>query len=549
MPQPIIPERITIHLGSPNSDAQNVSESFQDYIKNVASSEIYPTWPEEAIKANILAQISVALNRVYTEYYRSMGKDFDITNSPAYDQTYVFGRDIFDNISRITDEIFDSYIRREGFIEPLFAQFCDGIELTCPGLLQWGSVELAESGLNYEQILKNYYGDNIEIVKNVPVANVDGTAPAVPIVLGDTGRDVELIQRKLNRISQNFPGIPRISNPDGFFGEDTLAAVEKFQEVFNLTVDGKVGHATWYKIQFAYNGVKKLSEISSEGIRLSDIDTRFSDTLTQGDSGDGVLALQYYLSYISLFVPTVSSVSYDGAFGELTANAVRSFQKTYGLPETAVVDRLTWDSIENVYYGILREMDYKFKEGAILPFPGRVLRQGIEGDDVRALQEYLNYIARVYTSIPTVDADGDFGNATALQVKAFKSAFGYNNDNERVTPQIWNAITSVYDDLYESESPAMASVTESKSKAHAYRLSPKDTGEDVIILSSMIKQLEEYYWGVSDIRISSYYGENLVRSIRAIRRILLLGDADYADEELLIRLDKELRAIRKEKSQ
>ena len=549
MPQPTIPEKIVVHLGSPNSEAQNVTESFADYIKNVASSEIYPTWPEEAIKANVLAQISVALNRVYTEYYRSMGKDFDITSSPAYDQTYIFGRDIFENVSRIVDEVFDSYIRREGFVEPLYAQFCDGIELTCPGLLQWGSVELAESGLNYEQILKNYYGDNIEIVKNVPVENVDGTAPPVPIVLGDTGRDVELIQRKLNRISENFPGIPKIQSPDGFFGEDTLAAVKKFQEVFNLGVDGKVGHATWYKIQFAYNGVKRLSEISSEGIRLSDIDTRFSDTLTQGDSGDGVLALQYYLSYISLFVPTVSSVSYDGAFGELTANAVRSFQKTYGLPETAVVDRLTWDSIENVYYGILREMDYKFKEGAILPFPGRVLRQGIEGDDVRALQEYLNYIARVYTSIPTVDADGDFGNATALQVKAFKSAFGYNNDNERVTPQIWNAITSVYDDLYESESPAMASVTESKAKAHAYRLSPKDTGEDVIILSSMIKQLEEYYWGVSDIRISSYYGENLVRSIRAIRRILLLGDADYADEELLIRLDKELRAIRKEKSQ
>ena len=549
MPQPTIPEKIVVHLGSPNSEAQNVTESFADYIKNVASSEIYPTWPEEAIKANVLAQISVALNRVYTEYYRSMGKDFDITSSPAYDQTYIFGRDIFENVSRIVDEVFDSYIRREGFVEPLYAQFCDGIELTCPGLLQWGSVELAESGLNYEQILKNYYGDNIEIVKNVPVENVDGTAPPVPIVLGDTGRDVELIQRKLNRISENFPGIPKIQSPDGFFGEDTLAAVKKFQEVFNLGVDGKVGHATWYKIQFAYNGVKRLSEISSEGIRLSDIDTRFSDTLSQGDSGDGVLALQYYLSYISLFVPTVSSVSYDGAFGELTANAVRSFQKTYGLPETAVVDRLTWDSIENVYYGILREMDYKFKEGAILPFPGRVLRQGIEGDDVRALQEYLNYIARVYTSIPTVDADGDFGNATALQVKAFKSAFGYNNDNERVTPQIWNAITSVYDDLYESESPAMASVTESKSKAHAYRLSPKDTGEDVIILSSMIKQLEEYYWGVSDIRISSYYGENLVRSIRAIRRILLLGDADYADEELLIRLDKELRAIRKEKSQ
>ena len=545
MAQPIIPETITIHLGSPNSDAQNVTESFADYIKNVASSEIYPTWPEEAIKANILAQISVALNRVYTEYYRSMGKDFDITNSPAYDQTYVFGRDIFDNISKITDEIFDSYIRREGFIEPLFAQFCDGIELTCPGLLQWGSVELAESGLNYEQILRYYYGDNIEIITNVPVASVDGTAPQVPIVLGDTGRDVELIQRKLNRISENFPGIPKIKNPDGFFGEDTLDAVNKFQEVFNLTRDGKVGHATWYKIQFAYNGVKKLSEISSEGLKLSDVDTRFSDILKVGDTGDGVLALQYYLSYISLFVPTVSSVSYDGSFGKETENAVKSFQKTYRLPESGVVDRLTWDNIENVYYGILKEMDYRFKEGAILPFPGRVLRVGIVGDDVKAMQEYLNYIARSYPTIPTVTADGDFGEATAAQVKAFKNTFGYNSDNERVTPQIWNSITSVYDDLYENAT--QTSVAAVETAAHGCLIKEGDTDDDVIILSSMIKMIEEYYFGASDIKVSSYYNKETARSVRNLRKMFLLSEHNFVDEELLLRLDEEVRAIRMNK--
>ena len=545
MAQPIIPEKIVVHLGSPNSDAQNVTESFSDYIKNVASSEIYPTWPEEAIKANVLAQISVALNRVYTEYYRSMGKDFDITNSPAYDQTYIFGRDIFENVSKIVDEVFDSYIKREGFVEPLYAQFCDGIELTCPGLLQWGSVELAESGLNYEQILKNYYGDNIEIVKNVPVANVDGTAPAVPIVLGDTGRDVELIQRKLNRISENFPGIPKIKTTDGFFGEDTLEAVKKFQEVFNLTVDGRVGHATWYKIQFAYNGVKKLSEISSEGIRLSDIDTRFSDTLKLGDSGEGVLALQYYLSYIALFIPTISSVAYDGSFGKQTQDAVLSFQKTYGLPETGTVDRLTWDNIENVYYGILREMDYKFKEGAILPFPGRILRLGITGDDVKAMQEYLNLIAKTYNTIPTVEPDGDFGQATAAQVRAFKTAFGYSNDNERVTPQIWNAITSVYDDLYESSSQAFATVKNIEPRG--YIIKPGETIDDVYILSSMVKKIEEHYYGFSNLRITSYYSNDLARSIKAIRRIFLLSDADYADEELLKRLDSEVRSLRDSK--
>lgn len=448
MAEPIIPEKIVVHLGSPSSDAANVSESFPDYIKNVASSEIYPTWPDEAIKANVMAQISVALNRVYTEYYRSMGKNFDITNSPAYDQTYVYQRDIYDNVSRIVDELFDSYIRRKGNVEPLFAQFCDGVEIQCAGLEQWGTVDLANRGLNYEEILKSFYGDDIEIVKNVPVKNLGGSVPPVSIVEGDTGSEVELIQRKLNRISANFPGIPKIPNADGFFDESTLDAVKKFQEVFGLTPDGIVGKATWYKIQFVYNGVKKLSEISSEGLRLKDVNTSFGTALKEGDKGDGVLALQYYLSYISLFVPTVSEVDYDGDFGQKTTSAVKSFQRTYGLEESGVVDRLTWDNIENVYYGILRDLDYTFKEGRILPFPGRVLRIGIEGDDVRALQEYLNYISSKYTAIPRITVDGSFGEATANAVLEFKRIFGYPTENERVTPQIWNAIASIYDDLY-----------------------------------------------------------------------------------------------------
>ena len=152
--QPTIPENIVIHLGAPNSDAPNVTETFPDYIKNVASSEIYPTWPEQALRANILAQISVALNRVYTGFYRNQGKDFDITNSPAYDQTYVYQRDIYENISEIVDEIFNSYIRRNGNVEPLFAEFCDGIEVQCNGLYQWGSVDLAERGDSYLDILR-----------------------------------------------------------------------------------------------------------------------------------------------------------------------------------------------------------------------------------------------------------------------------------------------------------------------------------------------------------------------------------------------------------
>ena len=445
---PTIPEQIVIHLGAPDSDAINVTETFADYIKNVASSEIFPTWPLEALKANIIAQISVALNRVYTEFYRSRGYNFDITNSPAYDQTYVYQRDIFSNISEIVDEIFNSYLRRENFIEPLFAQFCDGVEVVCDGLSQWGSVELANSGLDYFSILQNYYGNDIVLVENAPVANVTASAPPVTLQEGDTGRDVELIQRKLNRISVNFPGIPKIYPADGFFDVSTTDAVRKFQEVFGLDADGLVGRATWNRIQSIYNAVKKLYDINSEGLSVTDVTTRFSSTLSEGDSGDGVLTVQYYLSYIALFVPTVIETAFDGSFGPSTANSVRSFQRTYGLPETGEVDRATWDRIENVYYGFVAEIDYEFRQGRILPFPGRVLREGIEGNDVRVLQEYLNFIANTYPSIPKVNVDGIFGPSTAAQVEEFKRIFEIPGTEERVSAPVWNAIASIYDDLY-----------------------------------------------------------------------------------------------------
>ncbi len=448
MPNPTIPEQIVVHLGSPDSDAQNVTVSFADYIKNVASSEIFPTWPDQALRANILAQISVALNRVYTEFYRSKGYNFDITNSPAYDQTYVYGRDIFENISEIVDEIFDSYIRRQEFIEPLFAEFCDGVEVKCNGLYQWGSVSLAEEGLDYFSILQRYYGNDIVLEQNVPVENIPSSAPPVTLREGDTGRDVQLIQMKLNRISANFPGIPKIYPADGFFDGSTTEAVRKFQEVFNLEQDGLVGRATWNQIQFIYNAVKKLYTVNSEGLRLSDVTTRFGDNLSEGSSGDGVLQVQYYLSYIALFVPTVAEAAFDGSYGPATANAVRSFQRTYGLPETGVVDRATWDRMENVYFEIVSEIDYEFFGGRILPYPGRVLRPGIDGNDVRVLQEYLNYISESYPDIPRVNVDGSFGPATARQVEAFKKLFNIPGAPDRVNAAAWNAIASVYDDLY-----------------------------------------------------------------------------------------------------
>ena len=447
--QPKIPESIVIHLGAPDSDAANVTESFPNYIKNVASSEIFPTWPDEAIKANVLAQISVALNRVYTGYYRNSGKDFDITSSPAYDQTYIYQRDIYSNVSNIVDEIFDSYIRRQGSVEPLYAEFCDGVEVKCNGLEQWGSLALAEAGYDYEAILRSYYGDDIEIVRNVPVENVPDRIPAVPLSEGDSGRDVELLQIRLNRISRNYPGIPKITPVDGFFDSGTRAAVVKFQEVFGLTPDGIVGRATWNSINFIYNAVKKLSSVSSEGLTLDELDTVYPGELSEGMSSPGVFTLQYYLTYISLFVPSIISAVTDGAFGPGTRKSVESFQQTYGLSVTGAVDAVTWNSIESVYLSLLKSVPYEYSRGLILPFPGRVLRIGIDGNDVRALQEYLNFISETYSAIPRVTVDGSFGPATAAAVREFKTLFDIPGNPERVDALTWNAIISIYDDLYE----------------------------------------------------------------------------------------------------
>ena len=446
---PQIPEKIVIHLGSPDSPAPNVTESFADYIKNVASSEIYPTWPREAIIANVLAQISVALNRVYTEFYRSKGYDFDITSSIAQDQSYVYQRNIFSNISEIVDEIFNDYLRRPGFIEPLYATFCDGVEVSCAGLSQWGSVDLANQGLTAFQILQRYYGTDLEIVYDAEVANIETSAPPAPLSEGDTGRDVELIQRKLNRISVNYPGIPKIYPTDGFFGESTTDAVKKFQEVFGLSVDGIVGKNTWYRIQYIYNAVKNLFSLSSEGLKLSDLSTKYPSVLQRGDSSSGVYVLQYYLHYIASFIPTVLDVTPDGSFGNVTEDSVISFQKTYGLPQTGIVDRAVWDEIENVYFSFLRSVPFNVTEGSPLPFPGRILRIGVEGDDVAALQEYLNLISDSYPDIPKSAVDGIFGVSTAAQVRAFVTLFGIPTQNpERVSATVWDAIISIYDDLY-----------------------------------------------------------------------------------------------------
>jgi len=443
---PTIPDTITVHLGAPNTNAPNVTVPFVDYIANVASSEIYPTWPESAIRANILAQISFALNRIYTEYYRVRGYDFDITNSTAIDQYFVNGRDIYENISQIVSEIFDTYIVRRGNVEPLFAQFCNGTTVTCSGLSQWGSVALANEGYTPYEILQYYYGEDIDLVSDAPVMNITSSLPDRLLRLGTAGDDVRQIQIRLNRISDNYPSIPKIAIPDGVFSFDTEDAVRRFQEVFSLPADGIVGKSTWYAIQFIYNAVKRLNELDSEGIALSEVTQQYTRALSEGATGLEVQNVQYLLSYLSEFYNTIPPVAIDGIYGPATTAAVSAFQSTFELPVTGEVDFATWDVLYRTYLGFLATIPFQYVEGNILPYPGVPLRLGSQDDSVRVLQEYLNFIATRIPEIPSVSPTGYFGEQTQNAVLAAQRFLGIEPSGT-VASVTWSAIADLYSDL------------------------------------------------------------------------------------------------------
>jgi len=445
---PFIPETVTVHLGPPDSDAQNVTVSFVDYIKNVASSEIYPTWPESAIRANILAQISFALNRIYTEYYRSRGYSFDITNSTAIDQSFTYGRDIFENISQIVDDIFDTYIRREGAVEPLFALYCDGINTVCPGLSQWGTVDLAESGLGAFDILTNFYGSDIGLVDDAPIRGNIESFPGRVLSLGSSGNDVKFIQTRLNRISKNYPAIPKILVVDGIYANDTADAVSAFRQIFSLGESDVVDRRTWYAIARIYAGVKSLSDLDSEGIPPEDVSNLFAEELSLGYTGTGARDLQYFLRFIAEFNPAVLAPAIDGVFGNETEEAVISFQREYGLAQTGVVNTPVWEAIYSTYRGMLESLPAGYFSQTTEPYPGFPVRLGSRGEEVLRIQEYLNLIASAYPQIPSLTPDGIFGPATQAAVLAFQSLFGIEPTGI-VALNTYNAIASEYRTLAE----------------------------------------------------------------------------------------------------
>lgn len=444
--EPYIPRNITVHLGRPQDNAENVTVAFPDYIKNVVSSEIYPTWPENAIRANIYAIVSFALNRIYTEWYRARGYPFDITNSTQFDQKYIYGREVFENVAQLVDELFNSYVRRQGSVEPMFTAFCNGTTVTCDGLSQWGTVPLAQQGMTPYEILTYYYGDNIDIVTNVPVMTNTPSYPGFPLELGYSGDPVRTIQIQLNRISRNYPAIPKIGDVVGDFDYITEDAVKVFQDVFGLPVTGVVNEATWYQIAYIFTSVKNLAELNSEGLTQEDIEKQFTGTLQIGMQGQEVRTIQYYLAVIGAYYAAIQPVEVTGYFGAQTETSVKSLQQVFGLPQTGIVDSDTWYAMFDAYSGIVESVPIDTTVNDVVLYPGVVLREGTTSEYVKLLQTYLTYIHGTYPEIPAVNATGYFGPMTKASVIAFQRQFGYPQSGV-VGAAVWNAIVSLYSDL------------------------------------------------------------------------------------------------------
>ena len=501
-----IPEEITVHLGAPQQNAPNVTVPFVDYIKNVACSEVYPTWPEESLRANILCQISIALNRIFTEWYPSRGYSFDITNSTAYDQYFVYGRNIFSNVARIVDDIFNRYIRMPGRINPFYAEYCNGTTVTCPGLSQWGTVTLANQGLNAEQILRYYYG-NVEVVQTNDIQSIEESYPGNPLRVGSSGASVRTIQMQLNRIRQNYPSIPAISNLDGIFGEETRAAVQAFQRIFNLSPDGVVGKSTWYRISYIYVAVKKLAELRSEGENPQYDDESFPGILRRGSRGEDVENLQFYLRTVAAFNPFIPTIAQDGIFGLDTENTVRAFQSAYQLSSDGVVGAATWARLIRVYNDVTMG-------GRILPmeYPGTPLRIGSSGDEVLYMQSLLSAICEVFPTIPCINADGVFGERTRSAVREFQRVFGLTVDGV-IGENTWNEINQVY-------GAVVSNCLDNGETVTGRILRVGSSGADVSSVQRQLNTVSFSLAPMSGITVDGQYGARTAEQVRIFQRLV-----------------------------
>ena len=439
---PVVPNNITIHLGPPNQSAKEITVPFTEYVANVASSEIYPTWPRNALIANIYAIISFAMNRIYNEWYRSKGYNFDITSSPAYDQTYTENRSIYENIETITEEIFNNYVVKGNQVQPYFTKYCDGRKTTCDGLSQWGTVSLANQGKTPLEILKTYYGNDISIKYDAPVGDNTQGYPGYEIGPGSAGNQVLAIQRDLRRIKVNYPAIPEITNTVGMYDKSTEDAVRKFQEIFDLPVTGIVNKATWYKIKYIYTSVKKLADLYSEGLSKDEVTFLYTDEVEYGASGLGVEYFHYYLSNIAFLDNDIPYLPLGSVYDENTVTMLKAFQKKYNLKETGVLTYVDWQVLKNAYDAILQQIPKEYTEYAKDLYPNYFLSKGMKNDDVRRMQRYLLAICKYDKSIPGVRVNGEFDDLTERSIMKIQNDYGYDI-NGVVGPLVWQKLVEL----------------------------------------------------------------------------------------------------------
>ena len=500
----VIPRKITVHLGRPSASARNVTVSFQHYIANVASSEVYPTWPEQALRANILAQISLALNRIWSEWYPSRGYTFNITGSPGVDQAYVAGRTVFAVMERLTAELFTTYVRRSGDREPYYTEYCDGRTVTCPGMKQWGTVARAKEGKNALQILRYYYGDRVQLVTSRNIAAIPSSYPGQSLKRGSTGTAVRVIQRQLSRIAKDYPsfGKPAVT---GHFDETTETAVKRFQRQFGLNADGVVGKATWYKISYIYVSVKDLAELTSEGETAEGAQSAGSwpgTVLRRGSTGSHVEQVQFWLSGLAQYDSALPDPGVDGHFGPATERAVRSFQRANALTEDGAVGQTTWQTLYRAWVQLQSDLGGT-------AWPGRVLQQGAAGQEVRLVQFWLRLAADNYTALSPVEVDGQFGAATTRAVQAFQTQFGLNADGI-VGRTTWNKLKevglAVANDLVAPDTaPGQFPGT----------MRQGSSGRGVRAVQFYLRRLAAYYSNIPAVTVDGRYGAATTRAVRA----------------------------------
>lgn len=444
------------------------------------------SWPEEALRANIIAQVSLALNRIWTEWYPSRGYSFNITGSPGYDQAYVNGRTVFAVMERLTAELFNTFVQRSGDAEPYFTEYCDGKTVTCPGMKQWGTVDRAREGMNALQILRYYYGNRVQLVTTDNIAAIPSSYPGSPLRRGSTGTNVRILQKQLSRIARDYPsfGKPAVT---GTFDEATENSVKKFQKQFSLTADGVVGRATWNKVSFIYVSVKDLAELTSEGETAEGTQSTGGwpgTVLRRGSTGSSVEQVQFWLSDLAQFDSSLMRVTVDGSYGAATVSAVEAFQTLFGLTSDGVVGRSTWNKLKEVGLAVANKIV------AANVAPGQfttTTRAGSSGTAVRAVQYYLRRLAAYYSDVPRVAVDGKFGAATTRAVKAWQSRAGLTVDGVvgRLTFQ------SLYDaaQALEASGPVVRTVS---LPAPAATLRPGDTGAAVLRLNRLLLFLSQW---------------------------------------------------------